>query len=164
MATYEIVAVIRPDLDEDALGGAIGRIHQRITEHGGTVTTTERWGKRRLAYSIQKYRDGFYVLTIFTLEPGRVAPLRQTMGLHEDLLRFAVAVHHPAPVPAAAQPAAGAAAARPAASQSAASQSGSATPQPAASQPTSSPTTTPIPSSPNGGKRPPVVPPADRNV
>lgn len=162
MGTYEIVAVIRPDLDEDALGGAIGRIHQRITEHGGTVTTTERWGKRRLAYSVQKYRDGFYVLTIFTLEPGKVAPLRQTMGLHEDLLRFAIAVHHPAPVPAAAKPAPGSAAPQPAAPPSAAPQSVGA--QPASPQPASSQAISPISPSPDGAKRSPATPPSGPNV
>jgi len=101
LANYEIVAVLRPDLEEEAIGAAIARVHQRITEHGGTVTNTDRWGKRRLAYAIQKYRDGFYVLTVFSLDSGQVARLRQTLGLQEDLLRFVVAEHHPAPVRAA---------------------------------------------------------------
>lgn len=148
MGTYEIVAVIRPDLDEDALGGAIERIHQRITEHGGAVTTTERWGKRRLAYSMQKYRDGFYVLVVFTLEAGQVARLRQTMGLHEDLLRFAVAIHHPSPVPAPA-------ATRPTPASGA--------PQPAKPSLPSTPATAPI-ASPDGAERPPVTPPSTPNV
>ncbi len=100
MGTYEIVAVIRPDLDEDGLGAAIERIHQRIGEHGGTVRTTDRWGKRKSAYPIKKYHEGYYVLTVFTLDSGRVARLRQTLGLHEDLLRFTVAAHHPSPLPA----------------------------------------------------------------
>jgi small subunit ribosomal protein S6 len=102
LANYEIVAVLRPDLEEEAINAAIARIHQRVTEHGGTVANTDRWGKRRLAYAIQKYRDGFYVLSVFSLESGQVARLRQTLGLQEDLLRFVVAEHHPAPVRAAA--------------------------------------------------------------
>jgi small subunit ribosomal protein S6 len=144
VSTYEIVAVIRPDLDEDALGGAIERIHQRIADHGGTVKTSERWGKRRLAYQIQKYRDGFYVLTIFSLEPGQVARLRQTVGLHEELLRFTVATHHPSPAPAA-HPA----------------------PATAASAPAPSPSTASVaPSPPSAGAeaRPPVTPSKDPNV
>ncbi len=103
MSTYEIVAVIRPDLDEEGLGAAIERIHQRISEYGGAVKTSDRWGKRKIAYPIKKYRDGFYVLTVFTLEAGQVARLRQTLGLHEDLLRFTVAAHRAVPVPAGAQ-------------------------------------------------------------
>ena len=102
MANYEIVAVLRPDLEEEAINAAIARVHQRITENGGTVANTDRWGKRRLAYAIQKYRDGFYVLSVFSLASGQVARLRQTLGLQEDLLRFVVAEHHPAPVRAAA--------------------------------------------------------------
>jgi small subunit ribosomal protein S6 len=101
LANYEIVVVLRPDLEEDAINAAIARVHQRITENGGTVANTDRWGRRRLAYAIQKYRDGFYVLSVFSLDSGQVARLRQTLGLHEDLLRFVVADHHPAPVRAA---------------------------------------------------------------
>ena len=102
MADYEIVAVLRPDLEEDAINAAVARVHQRITEHGGTVASTDRWGKRRLAYAIQKYRDGVYFLSVFSLDARQVARLRQTLGLNEDLLRFVVADHHPAPVRAAA--------------------------------------------------------------
>ncbi len=110
MSTYELVALIRPDLDEEGLGAAIERIQARITENGGAVKTTDRWGKRKTAFPIQKYRDGYYVLTVFDLDAGHIARLRQTLGLNEDLLRFTVATHHPAPPPAA-RPAAAAAAA-----------------------------------------------------
>lgn len=106
MGTYEIVAVLRPDFDEEALGSALTRISQRVTEHGGTVTSLERWGKRRLAYPVKKHRDGYYALFVFTLEATRIAPLRQVLGLNEELLRFTVATHRAKPVPAAA-PAAG---------------------------------------------------------
>ena len=99
MSTYEIVAVIRPDLDEEGLGAAIERVHQRIVEHGGAVTSTDRWGKRKIAYPIKKYRDGYYVLIVFTLDAGQVARLRQILGLHEDLLRFSLASHRAAPIP-----------------------------------------------------------------
>lgn len=101
MGTYEIVAVLRPDLDEEGLVAALDRIKQRIAEHGGSVTSMDRWGKRRLAYPIQKHRDGYYALFVFTLDPGHITPLRQILGLNEDLFRFAFASHHAKPVPAA---------------------------------------------------------------
>ncbi|MHB8730260.1 MAG: 30S ribosomal protein S6 [bacterium] len=134
MANYEIVALLRPDLEEEAINAAIARVHQRITEHGGSVTNTDRWGKRRLAYAIQKYRDGFYVLSVFSLESGQVARLRQTLGLHEDLLRFVVAEHHPAPVRAAA-PAAAAPAPAPAAAPAPSPAPAAPAPAPAAPAP-----------------------------
>ena len=147
MANYEIVAVLRPDLEEEAVNAAIARIHQRITEHGGIVTNTDRWGKRRLAYAIQKYRDGLYVLSVFSLGSGQVARLRQTLGLQEDLLRFVVAEHHPAPVRAAAPAVpAQAAAAAPAPAPAA-----GAAPAPAPSVP---PAPTPAAPAPTGGESP----------
>ena len=102
MGTYEIVAVLRPDLDEEGLGTALDRIKQRVTEHGGAIASIDRWGKRRLAYPIQKHRDGYYALLVFTLDPNHITPLRQVLGLNEELLRFAFASHHAKPVPAAA--------------------------------------------------------------
>jgi len=113
VGTYEIVAVLRPDLDEEGLGAALERITQRITEHGGALKSQERWGKRKLAFPIRKHRDGYYALLVFTLDPGRSAALRQMLGLNEDLLRFAFSTHHPKPA-AAAAPAAAAPAAPPA--------------------------------------------------
>jgi small subunit ribosomal protein S6 len=118
MSTYEIVAVFRPDLDEEALGAAIDRVNQRIVEHGGTVKSTDRWGKRKTAYPIKKYRDGYYVLTVFMLDPNQVGRIRQTLTLHEDLLRFTVATHRPAPVPAPPAPRTAAPAPAPAPAQS----------------------------------------------
>ena len=106
MSTYEVITVVRPDLDEEALNAVIERVQQRIVEVGGDVTSTDRWGKRRIAYPIRKYRDGYYVMTVFSLASGQVARLRQTLGLNEDLLRFVVATHRVAPKPAATPPAA----------------------------------------------------------
>lgn len=107
MGTYEIVAVLRPDLDEEGLGAALARISQRITENGGSATSLERWGKRKLAYPVKKHRDGYYALLVFTLDATRIASLRQVLGLNEDLLRFTLATHRVKPVPAAAASTAG---------------------------------------------------------
>ncbi len=162
MGTYEIVAVIRPDLDDEGLGAAIERIHQRIGEHGGAVQRTDRWGKRKTAYPIKKYRDGYYVLTVCTIDSGQVARLRQTLGLNEDLLRFTVAVHHPSPVPAGA-PAAGTATSAPSqsrpapATSTAAHLQGGPAPATSAAAPPQggpAPATSAAPSPPAGGPAP----------
>jgi small subunit ribosomal protein S6 len=102
VGTYEIVAVLRPDLDEEGLGSALDRIKQRVVEHGGNITSMDRWGKRKLAYPIQKHRDGYYALLVFTLDTNHITPLRQVLGLNEELLRFAFASHHAKPAAAAA--------------------------------------------------------------
>jgi len=102
VGTYEIVVVLRADLDEEGLGAALDAIRQRITDHGGSVTGVDRWGKRKLAYPIKKHRDGFYALIVFGIDAARIPALRQTLGLQEDLLRLTVSKHHPKPEPAAA--------------------------------------------------------------
>ena len=102
MGTYEIVAVLRADLDEEALGAALDAISRRITDNGGSVTGVDRWGKRKLAYPIKKHRDGFYTLIVFGLDAARIPTLRQTLGLQEDVLRLTVSKHYPKPEPAAA--------------------------------------------------------------
>ena len=102
MGTYEIVAVLRADLDEEALGAALDAISQRITDNGGSVTGVDRWGKRKFAYPIKKHRDGFYTLIVFGLDAARIPALRQTLGLQEDVLRLTVSKHYPKPEPAAA--------------------------------------------------------------
>ena len=102
MGTYEIVAVLRADLDEETLVAALDAISQRIKDNGGTVTGVDRWGKRKLAYRIKKHRDGFYALIVFGLDAGRIPALRQTLGLQEDLLRLTISKHYPKPEPAAA--------------------------------------------------------------
>ena len=102
MGTYEIVAVLRADLDEEALGAALDAISKRITDNGGSVTGVDRWGKRKFAYPIKKHRDGFYTLIVFGLDAARIPALRQTLGLQEDVLRLTVSKHYPKPEPAAA--------------------------------------------------------------
>lgn len=99
MKTYEAVAIVRPDLDDEATGAVVERIHQRITEHGGTIISSERWGKRRLAYPIRRYRDGLYVVSVFSIDGSQIARVRQGLALQEDLLRFAIVVHHPSAPP-----------------------------------------------------------------
>lgn len=122
MGSYEIVAVLRPDLDEEGLTAALDRISQRIAEYGGSVTSLERWGKRKLAYPIKKHRDGYYALFVFTIDSGhtnQITPLRQVLGLNEDLLRSAFASHRAKPVPAGQAPAVPAVSAAPAATPAA---------------------------------------------
>ena len=140
MGTYEIVAVLRADLDEEALGAALDAISQRITDNGGSVTGVDRWGKRKLAYPIKKHRDGFYTLIVFGLDAARIPTLRQTLGLQEDVLRLTVSKHYPKPEPAAAAHASASAATT--TSGAAATTSGAAATTPGAAATTSGAATT----------------------
>jgi small subunit ribosomal protein S6 len=101
---YELVFVLRPDLDDAQTRAAIDRIQTRITERGGEVRSVEPWGRRRLAYPIRKFREGYYGLVRFTLSGQRVQDLKNVLGITEEILRFLIVAAVPTPTPSPAAP------------------------------------------------------------
>ena len=71
MRIYEELFIVKPDAPEEEVDPFIDQIKAVITNAGGTVDKAEKWGKRKLAYRVQKYREGRYVLFQFSSEPER---------------------------------------------------------------------------------------------
>jgi small subunit ribosomal protein S6 len=88
MRNYELVCVIHPDLDETAFNGAIDKIKGWITEAGGIINKVDIWGRKRLAYEINKQREGQYVLVEAQLDPTFTATLDRNLRFHEPVLRY----------------------------------------------------------------------------
>jgi len=84
---YELVYIIRPELEEDGIETKIEDISQFISNNNGTVSEVERWGKKKLAYPIKHFIEGSYVLTRFTLGPARCKELDANLKISEDILR-----------------------------------------------------------------------------
>jgi len=84
---YELVLVFSPEVAEDGVDAAIGKVSQFITEGGGTVSAVEQWGKRRLAYPIMHCVEGSYVLTRFKLKPMLAKELEANLQISEEVLR-----------------------------------------------------------------------------
>lgn len=98
MRTYELMAVLAPDIAEDEMPGALERISGYITTGGGEVTeliTTSPWGRRRLAYEIRDFRDGFYALYHFNLDPNGIGELERDLGLNNQVIRSLVTSYTP---------------------------------------------------------------------
>jgi small subunit ribosomal protein S6 len=96
--TYELMAVLAPDIAEDEMPGALDRVASYITAGGGEVSeliTTSPWGRRRLAYEIRDYRDGFYALYHFTAEPESIGDLERDLRLNNQVLRSLVTSYTP---------------------------------------------------------------------
>jgi small subunit ribosomal protein S6 len=85
--SYDLVFVVRPDLEQDALKALVDRVTQRITDQGGTIEVVDTWGKRRMSFSLKKNREGVFVHTRFSLDPGKVAEVRRAVNLIEEVLR-----------------------------------------------------------------------------
>lgn len=89
MRKYELMYVLRPDLEQDALQAAQERFRTIITD-GGEITDYQEMGKRRLAYEINKIREGFYVLVKFQSNPDVVAELERVLKITDSVIRHLV--------------------------------------------------------------------------
>ena len=87
MRKYELVCIIQPDLDEASITGIVDRVKGWISEAGGSVDKVDMWGKRRLAYTIRKQREGHYVLFNLSVPPTASAGLEQNLRYTEPILR-----------------------------------------------------------------------------
>ena len=84
---YELVLIINPEVIEEALDTTIDNVTKLITERGGTISNAERWGKRKLAYPIEHFVEGSYVLTQFNLKPALSKELEANLRTSEEILR-----------------------------------------------------------------------------
>ena len=87
---YEILYIVKPDLDEEAVAAATKAVDDLISGFGGTVQKTDQWGRRKLAYEVQHLREGYYVLTDFQFDPDRVPDLEGQLRISETVFRYLV--------------------------------------------------------------------------
>jgi small subunit ribosomal protein S6 len=90
MRHYELVCIIHPDLDEAAFNGIIEKIKIWVTEIKGSADKVEVWGRKRMAYTIKKHREGQYVLFNLSLEPAATAALEQNLRFQESIIRYMI--------------------------------------------------------------------------
>jgi small subunit ribosomal protein S6 len=90
MNEYELIVIIHPDLDDEAINQALSRIDGWIKNSGGTIDSTDVWGKKRLAYEIQKQNEGIYYLLNVTLNPESIAELERNLIILEPVMRHMV--------------------------------------------------------------------------
>ncbi|HEY9677606.1 MAG TPA: 30S ribosomal protein S6 [Drouetiella sp.] len=90
---YEVVYIIRPNLDEEAVDRVVQGVEDFIKNTGATVETTDKKGRRRLAYEVDKMRDGYFVLTIFHSKPDAILGIKRMMTLSEDIIRSLIVIH-----------------------------------------------------------------------
>jgi small subunit ribosomal protein S6 len=84
---YELVVILSPELAEEDLPAAIDRLSQLIVDRGGEVKDVDRWGRRKLAYPINKHLEGNYLVTQVRLEPDRTSDVEAGLRISEEVLR-----------------------------------------------------------------------------
>jgi len=85
---YETVIIVRPDLDDAQTYEIIERIEAVITEHGGHLLLRDDWGKRKLAYSVQKHQRGHYVLLRHLAPASLIFELERKIRIEDTIIRF----------------------------------------------------------------------------
>ena len=90
MHNYEIVVIIHPDLDEEAINQALDKIKDWITKAGGSIENVDNWGKRHLSYEIQKQNEGVYYLLNASLPTAAVAELERNLSILEPVMRHLI--------------------------------------------------------------------------
>jgi len=90
MNKYEIVVIIHPDLDDEAIEQALGRIEGWVTESGGSIDNVDKWGKRRMSYEIQKQDEGIYYLLNVSMPPALISDLEKNLTILEPVIRYMI--------------------------------------------------------------------------
>ena len=90
MRTYEVMVILDPSLEERTVEPSLDKYLNVVRKDGGTVETVDVWGRRRLAYEINKKAEGIYAVVTLTAEPATVKELDRQLGLNESVLRTKV--------------------------------------------------------------------------
>lgn len=88
MRIYENLFIVKPDATEEEIDHLIEQMSKNITTTGGTVDKVDKWGKRRLAYRVEKQREGYYVLLTFTADSQAVREFERRMRVQDAVIKF----------------------------------------------------------------------------
>ena len=88
MSKYELALVVNAKIEDDARTAVVEKAKEYITRAGGTVTEVEEWGKKKLAYDIQKMSEGFFYFIQFDAESNVPALVEQDVRIMDNVLRF----------------------------------------------------------------------------
>lgn len=88
MNKYELVLVVNAKIEDEARVATVEKAKEYVTRFGGTITNVDDWGKKRLAYEIQKMREGYYYFIQFESDSEAPAELEQRVRIMENVIRY----------------------------------------------------------------------------
>jgi small subunit ribosomal protein S6 len=90
MRRYELMLILRPDVADDKAQAVIDRTTRQLVASGGQIIKVAPWGRRRLAYQIDRYREGSYHIVLFEAPPDALGEMERTLQITEEVLRHLV--------------------------------------------------------------------------
>lgn len=91
MRSYEALYIIRPDLEDEQIEAVVNKFTGLIEKNGGEIIQVDKWGKRKLAYEIRKYREGYYVLMQFRGTSATAQELERVFKITDEVIRYLIA-------------------------------------------------------------------------
>jgi small subunit ribosomal protein S6 len=88
MKNYELLAIFKPSLDSEELDKAIEKITEEIKSYSGSVSSVDKIGRKKLAYDVQGYRDGFFANLILSVPAESIVEFKRNLKLNDNVLRF----------------------------------------------------------------------------
>jgi small subunit ribosomal protein S6 len=88
LRNYEVMFIIRPDMAEEEIDKVISTLESAVTSHQGKVAKVDKMGKRRLAYQVRKFNDGFYVLLTLEANGEAIHEVERRMRVTEPVIKF----------------------------------------------------------------------------
>ncbi|GBD96633.1 MAG TPA: 30S ribosomal protein S6 [Nitrospirae bacterium] len=90
MNYYEKIVILDPNLEDNAVDETVERIKDLIVRHGGEIFKTEKWGRRKLAYELNKHQKGNYILLLFKSPPSTILELEKLSKVVDPIIKFMV--------------------------------------------------------------------------
>ena len=88
MINYELLSIIKPNIDSEEFDNLVAKIEEAIVALEGKVTSTDKMGRKKLSYDIKDFRDGYFVVHNFEMDPAQVAKFNRQLRLNENVLRI----------------------------------------------------------------------------
>lgn len=88
MKNYELLTVLKPSLDSEELDKVVDKISEEIKSYKGSVSSVDKMGRKKLAYDVQGYRDGFFTTMVVSVPAESIVEFKRNLKLNENVLRF----------------------------------------------------------------------------
>ena len=88
MKNYELLAIFKPSLDSEELDKLVDKITEEVKSYKGSVSSVDKMGRKKLAYDVQGYRDGFFTNIVLSIPGESVVEFKRSLKLNENVLRF----------------------------------------------------------------------------
>ncbi|HHY36395.1 MAG TPA: 30S ribosomal protein S6 [Firmicutes bacterium] len=88
MVAYELMVILNPELSEEETESTLQRLQDIVREGKGEVSNLDKWGKRRLAYEVKKFREGYYAVMNFKAAPAVAAEVERIIKITDNIIRY----------------------------------------------------------------------------